>query len=66
MDIALSGRFLAHHNKKSRGQNCYHMVQGLFQLFLEKAPGLNWEKYAAFWEFLEVLNRAGTINRNIG
>ena len=24
---------------------------GLFQLFWEKAPGLNWEKYATFWEF---------------
>ena len=25
--------------------------QGLFQLFWEKAPGLNWEKYAPFCEF---------------
>ena len=27
MDIALSGRFFAQHNKKSRGQNCYHLVK---------------------------------------
>ena len=26
MDIALSGSGFAHHNKKSRGQKCYHMV----------------------------------------
>ena len=25
--------------------------QGLFQTFWGKAPGLNWEKYVAFWEF---------------
>ena len=26
MAIALSGMFFANHNKKSYGQNCYHMV----------------------------------------
>ena len=30
-------------------------IQGLFQLFWEKAPGLNWEKkmlhFGLFWEF---------------
>ena len=29
-------------------------MQGLFQLFWEKAPGLNWEKYAAFWIILGI------------
>ena len=26
IDIALSGRVFAHYNKKSRGQNCYHVI----------------------------------------
>ena len=32
-------------------------LQDFFQLLWEKAPGLNWKKYAAFWffgNFLEV------------
>ena len=29
MDIALRGRFFAHHNKKSHGQNCYHVVNSI-------------------------------------
>ena len=33
-------------------------VQGLFQIFWEKAPGLNWEKYAAFWEFFRSVKQA--------
>ena len=34
-------------------KNAWTIKQGLFQLFWEKAPGLNWKNYAAFWEFLQ-------------
>ena len=37
---------------------CTLCVQGLFQLFWEKAPGLNWEKYAAFWVILGIFFEA--------
>ena len=45
MAIALSGRFFANHNKKSRGQNCYHVVNkpennniGLVYIIYQQIP----------------------------
>ena len=39
---------------------CLH--RGLFQLFWEKAPGLNWEKYAAFRVILGIFKTCKLLN----
>ena len=36
--------------------------QGLFQLFWEKAPGLNREKYAALWVILGFVFKCKLLN----